>query len=603
MRRSDNSSNREVDELGKFADPFLLPSKRNLPMSMVTAFDYCRFLFNETPLYKAVVKRTVAHFVTDLEYRGDIGSPKERKDFTQFFTEEIGGMEAIHLLGLDHGCFGNGLLRVVFPFIRTLIDRRHIFGNYTLSNFPEELVQFDLAKMAYMVPDPLRVDLSTDKRPMIELTPRDTPSTDYSKIRLMRMDPRYVRLRYEDWSGATQVQWAFNPEHRNRIKRGSLFAINRTPINILQCIAGNTDFLFDEESVFHLKNPTVSGVSNDGWGIPEILTQYPSIHKIAVYNRIDETIGHDFLMPFRILTPGIEMMGDQRLATLADEWGPAANRMINEQRLDRTKIHAFPFPCDLKSMGGDGKALVPKDLKELEVKHLLDNMCYPEEIMRGTMNAQFSPTAIRMFESAMYPLSQGLRNATRHVVQRITKKMFGEAFDGTLRSPRVVEDMDRRAMISNYFAAGELSRRVAFDGIVDDPSGAKIERAKEDLEIQKGLRQLEQDAQREATLGSLDQVLDTEGGGAEQAGPTGGAGGAAITPTDQRARAEQLAQQWLAIPSDGQRSQAMQQVRATDADLYAVAKDIMEQMRRQGESEGRQAVAQQAQQPGGQPQG
>lgn len=565
-------------------------------MSMVTAFDYCRFLFNETPLYKAVVKRTVAHFVTELEFRGDVGSPKEQKEFTQFFTEEIMGFEALHLLGLDHGCFGNGFLRVAFPFVRTLIDRRHNFGNYTLSNFPEELVEFDLSKIVYRVPDPLRVDLSVDKRPKIELTARDTPSSDYSKIRIMRLDPRYVRLRYEDWSGRTQVQWAFNPEHRSRIKRGSLFSINHTPLNILQCVANNSDFLFGDNAVYHLKNPTVSGVSVDGWGIPEILTQYPSIHKIAVYNRIDETIGHDFLMPFRILTPGIEAIGDQRLGTIADEWIPAANRMINEQRLDRTKIQAFPFPCKLESLGGDGKALVPKDLKELEMKHLLDNMCYPEEMMRGTMQAQFAPTGIRMFESAFYPLSQGLKNATKFLVQKISGKMFGESFDATLRSPRVVEDMERRAMLFNLFSAGELTRRTTFGGLgIDQPEKEKVDRAKEDLEIQKGLQVLEQDSQREATLGSLDQVLDTEGA---EGGPGGGGGAAQITPTDQRARAEQLAQQWLAIPSDGQRSQAMQQVKATDPDLYAVAKDLMEQMRRQGASQGRAQVNQQAQQQG-----
>jgi hypothetical protein len=40
----------------------------------------------------------------------------------------------------------------------------------------------------------------------------------------------------------------------------------------------------------------------------------------------------------------------------------------------------------------------------------------------------------------------------------------------------------------------------------------------------------------------------------------------------------------------------MQQVRASNADLYAVAKDLMEQMRASGASQGRAQVAQQAQQ-------
>lgn len=584
-------------ELGKFADPFLLPSRENIPLQMTTAMDFCKFLYHETPMYRTVVKRTVGHFVTELDYRGEVGSPKEREEFSQFFNEELGALQEMRLLGEEHGAYGNGFLRIFFPFVRTLIDRRHNLGLYTLSMFPEELVKFDLRTQTYSVPDPLRSDLAVDKRPLVELTIRDTPGKDFSKIRLARLDPKYVRLRHATWSGSTQVQYTFPPEMQSRIRKGNLFEVNRTPADVLRCVAEKQDYLFDEDAVFHLKNPTIMGVSNDGWGLPEILAHYPTIHKIAVYDRIDESIGHDYLLPLRIITPDLAGMSDShRMGTIATEWTTAVDRMVKEQRLDRTQVNGFPFACKLLSLGGEGKSLVPKDLKEFEVRQLLDGMGYPEELIRGSFTSQQLPAAIRMFESAFYPLSQGLRNATKFAVGKISRYMFGEAYDAVLGSPRVADDIDRRGLIFNLYSSGDIDRATAFAGLgLDQPAKLKVRRAKEDLEIQEELRQLEEDAERRAQLGSLDEALDAAG--AEGGQPSGGGGGAPVTtPTDLRANAEQIAQQWLAIPHDGQRAQAMQQVRASDPDLYAVAKDLMEQQRRQGASQGRAQVAAQAQQ-------
>ena len=74
--------------------------------------------------------------------------------------------------------------------------------------------------------------------------------------------------------------------------------------------------------------------------------------------------------------------------------------------------------------------------------------------------------------------------------------------------------------------------------------------------------------------------------------------GAGLTPLDIESQAQELAQHWLEIPSDGQRSQAMQATRSGNPQLYALAKQKMEEMRRQGESAGRQQVNQGGPPPG-----
>lgn len=585
---------------GEFPSPFLLPSRDEMPMNLVTAMDYCRFLYYATPMYRAVTNRVVGHFVTKMDFRGEVGSPEERREFEQFFREELLGLLSIRELGSEEACYGNGFLTVYFPFVRTLVDRRHLFRYYTLSMFSEDLVKFDLSTLTYEVPDPTAEHLPEDERPKIKLTFRDTPGKDFSKIRLRILDPRYCKLRYSEASGRSQVQYSFKPEHKSRVRRGILHEVNHTPIDQLQAIRAGQDFLYEEDEVYHLKQPTISGVSNEGWGIPQILAHFPTIHKIAVYDRIDESIGQDFMTPLRILSPNLAALGADRGNMIAEEWIPAIRNLVKEQRQERTRIHGFPFQLSYQEVGGNGKQLTPKDVKEYEVKNLLNGLGYPMELFTASLSMQQMPAAIRMFESSFSYLVEGLSGAIRFAVKKISSYMNGEAYDVRLLSSTVADDMERRSLLFNLFSASEIPRRLALEGLGlgDDLSKLKLERAKEDADIERGLSEQQAEEQRRAQLGSLNDLLAQEQQG-QQGGNPGAPGG--MTPTDTRDKAQQLAQQWLAIPEDGKRSQAMQQVRSTDPDLYAVAKDMMEQMRAQGASQGRQQVAQQAQQ-GQQPQ-
>jgi len=592
-------TNEEVDaQFGAWPSPFIPKSSEEMPVNLFTAMDYCSFLYYRTPMYRAVSKRVVGHFVTQLDYRGEIGSPTERSKFTQFFNEDLNGLNEIRLLGEHERCYGNAFLRVHFPFLRTLVDRRNGLKFYTLSLFPRELVKFNLQTMTYNVPDPTVWDRAWDARPRIDLTFRDTKVRDFSRIRLRHLDPRYCKLLYSESSGHTQVAYSFNPEFKSKVNRGDLHEINETPAAVLQAIRKKEDFLYDDDAVFHLKSPSLVGVSKDGWGVPEILAQFPNIHKIAVYDRIDEAVGRDYMTPVRIMSPDLRGLADSRNMMVADEWVPAIQRMWADHRRTQTSVQGFPFPFVYQELGGNGKSLAPKDIKEYEVNQLLNCVGYPLELLQGSLSVQQIPAAIRLFESSHSFLKDGLAAATRFAIRKISSHMHGEAYDATLRPSSIADDIERRGLIFNLYSAGEIPRRVAFDGLAlgSEPSKLKVERAKEDMEQERALALLQAEEQRRAQLGSLNDLLTSEeGGGAPSGGGT--ASGVSITPTDLRAEAEQLAQQWRAIPQDGQRTQAMLQVRAVNPDLYAVAKDILEQMRRgdasQGRAQGNQAAVQQ----------
>lgn len=571
-------------------DPFLLHSRQEAPLNFRTALDYCRFLYHATDTYRAVYKQIVGHFITSLSFRGEVGSQKERKDLEEFLVEEVGILDALRQLGDNFACYGNGMIRPNFPFNRILVDRRNGFRQYALSMFPEELVTFN-KDLSYTVPDPTVESRTWDNRPPVTLTARDVPSKDFSKIRIIQLDPRYCLMRYSEHADASQILYSFSPEMRGKVRRGDLFEVNRTPLDVLETLLGQEDYLYDEDAVFHLKNPTVAGVSNEGWGLPEILAQYPRIHKIAVYDRIDEAVGRSYMLPFRVMAPDFSGLGAQGLElALGQDWTTAVQAMYETQRENPEAISGFPLPFHYQEMGGSGKALTPADVRQFEVEGLMRNLAIPPELSSGSMSVQLIPSAIRRFESSQAPLASGLNKAARFLVEIISAYRFGEEYTVELRKSQVADDIDRRNLLSNLYSANKIPARIAFEGLdLHDPVDLEVERAKDDLRAQEEIMKLQAEEERKVRMGTIDAVLDEAEGAAAGGGP-------AMTPLDLRGQAEQLAQQWLSIPTDGERSQAMRQVASTNPDLYAVAKDVMEQIRRQGASEGRQMAAQQYQQ-------
>jgi hypothetical protein len=551
--------------------------------------DYCRYLWTGNPLYRRVTSKVVAHFLTRLRFRGNIGSSKERREFEEFLREEIGFFESMQAYGEDWGCFGNGFSRLYTPFQRSLVDMRNDSNLFALSMFPEELVTFDLQSMTYTVPDPMDHGRAWDRRRQIKLTFRDQPSSDFSKIRVAPLDPQHVTLRFSESAQSSQVLYRYTPEFRRKIRGGETYEVNRTPSAVLLAVRANQDFLFDEGKVMHMRSPMVSGFCDHGWGMPEILAIYPQLHKIAVYDKIDETVGLDYLMPLRVMTPNLQHVEKAHAHMLSEKWGPTASRMISEQRMDRTRIHSFPFPVEYQELGGNGKALSPKDLKEFEVTQMLDAMGYPRELFQTSLNVQNIPTAIRLHESAYGFLQRGLSRAVNQFVKRISAQMFGESFDCTLELPSIADNLEKRGIYLNLMSTGDISRAKALEGLIDDPNEEKGKRVDEDLEQQELVQQKTEEAARRAQFGSLNNLVSgPQAGSGQQQGPV-------ATPLDRRDEAMSVADQWLGLPT-GQRNQAMQQVRATDELLYMMAKDLMDQKRRQSESQGRDQLYAQAQQ-------
>lgn len=127
---------------------------------------------------------------------------------------------------------------------------------------------------------------------------------------------------------------------------------------MLEAIRHNKDYKFKQGGIFHMANNFISGISYNGWGIPNILLNYRSIHQMAVLRCINEAVGLDHMLPIRLLSPAQSGQGggaDAAAALNMGPWTASMKKLVHHKRTDPTALHIVPFPVQYQELGGEGK--------------------------------------------------------------------------------------------------------------------------------------------------------------------------------------------------------------------------------------------------------
>lgn len=598
----------------KFNDPFMLNSNLYVPENFETALEFALYLAIQHPAYTQAVKRTVSHFLTDIQFVGKTGSTSEQDELRAFLIEDLDIMGALKQAGMEQYIYGNGFLRIHYPFKRYLVDRRD--GRsvwHSIESFGDNIT-YNYEKMTYSVPDPRQLHNGIENCPRIDLEFSDRADHDASGIQLRLIDPKRMMLSMNLISGRTEYIYKFEEFFVADVKAGKkIRQINDTPAEMLRAIATDSDFKFSEGTIYHFKNKFISGLSYNGWGIPNILLNYTNLHHYQVLRCINEAVGLDYMLPFRLLSPqgaagaaGADMASSINLL----HWQSAMRQLISDKRTNPTALHTVPFPVNYQELGINGKSLAPVDLLQAQEDTIRDGFGLSPELWHFSLQMQQTPTAIRVFESTHSDMARNMNKALKWVTKSILNYLGKEQIGVKMMPPHIADDLDNRQVALTLASGGEVSRKTAYRLFnIDDPVQENVDRMREDLDIQKERQKLQDDFDREQQLGSAGQVVDAmvqaqAGPGGVAPGPAGpagapagpapgpGAAGAAISPLELEQQGEELAQQWAQIPDKGERQKAMAQVKASNPTLHAVAQRKLEDMRQQGASEGRKAVTQ-----------
>lgn len=595
---------------GKFADPFLTYSDLTIPRDFYTAIELALFLSLKTPSYLQACKRTVSHFLTNIEFVGKKGDRDEREDLRSYLVDSLKVLDTFLICGMEQLIFGNSFLRIHYPFDRYLVDNRDGLRLYAVGSFGDNIT-YNYSTMTYRVPDPRYADRPVQQRPKIDLEFFDRKSLDMSKIQLRHLNPTRVLINMNFVSGSCDYIWRFEEFFVQDIKVGqNMKQINETPMDMLKAIKNDQDFQFNEGNIYHFREPFLTGVSNNGWGIPGILTNIHSIHQVQVYKCINEAIGKDYMLPLRILSPSQGASAGADLSSYSmhlGQWSAAMRDLVAKSRKNRTDYHTVPFPMTYQELGANGKTLAPVDLLKYSEDSLMNGAGFPINLWNLDLQMQQIPTALRLFENVFIYLYRAMNNCLQWITKEVLDYCEREQIGVKLQKPSVADDLEKRHVYLQLAAGGEISRAKAYSAFnIDDPIEEAQRRTMEDLEIRKTQEEEQQKYEREMTLGSGTQVVDAMMQG--QGPPPGGGGGMApgapsggnVTPLDIEDQGAELAKQLLSIKDDGQRRKQMMQISATNPTLYAVVQRMMKEIKAEGASQGRQAIQAELQAGGGQ---
>lgn len=569
----------------KFDDPFLLPSSEFVPESMSEAFDFCRFLYFLNPEYRRASQRTTRHFITSYEISN---LPRnEQEELKEYLDYTLKLRTAITEMADDWSIYGNAFMRIHYPFKRMLYDastKKRTRVYFSIESFSLDALTFDLPSLQYVGKHP-----ETNKTTRFNFL--DLKERDKSRIRISKYDPRHIDILYSEHTSEKRFIYKIPKSTISQVQSNSIFHINNLSKPMLTAIKDKKNFLFSENEIFHFHAPIVSGVSTGGWGLPEPIANFRLLYQIQVYRKIDEAVGLDYMLPFRMLSlDGKRSDGVSKVD--AEKWGRMIKTIIDTRRKDKTAMFGVPFPVEYQEFGANGKQLSPKEMIEYQINNMLNAMGYPAELYNMSLQVDQFPGAIRLFENTFWFLHEGYNNFCKWAMDRVNRYLNNQPCTVSMARPTLADDADRQNVLLQLGAQGELPRGLIMRPLgVKDPVEAYKERLAEDMEMAKA--QMDAEAQLEQELAAEQSLQAALQSPEEQA-----QSGEGVTPQDVEERAHQKAMEWGAIPSDGERRKAMDATRAQDYQLYALAKQILDEMRAAGAAEGRQAANQQMQEGG-----
>ena len=586
-----------------FPDPYFDIASTQMPRSLYDVLRWCEHVWLSNGTYRMASQRIVRYFLTKIEL-SDIGDDEKEK-YEEFLEKQARLLDTLAYVGDDWLCYGNAFVSMRIPF------RRHL-------RCPKCFQERTLKHINYKFENWNFIATCGNCHYKGKFERVDRRSIEQDKIKLIRWSPHEIRLLHHPVSHDTTYYWIPDANFKSEIRKGNKFYIESTPWEIIEAIKQDQWFRFNPGIIYHMKEETLAGIRNAGWGIPRLLANFKQAWYVQVLKRYNEAIGLDYIIPFRVITPAKgpgSGEADPLLHMNLGSFNAKVMGMIRRHRRDPAAWNALPFPVQYQALGGEGKDLAPTELIVAGTDELLNAMGFPAEMFKGSLQVNAAPMALRLFERTWTHYVSAQNGLIDWVFETITDLLSWEKAKGRLQPVTLAEDMERKQIQLQLASAQQISKQTAYAPFGIDWR-SEVERQfdeekyyqEKSEEFQKAqaksqeMTQTFEQAQQAAAQPpgmmppGMDPAAMAAGGGAPPMGgapmpggmpggaPPGG-GGAGTTPGDVMQQAEQIALQLLGTPYESRKSE-MLKLKKSDEMLHAAVIQKMETIRNQAKQQG-----------------
>lgn len=521
----------------RWPDPFMDAASTAMPTTIQDALRWVEFIILNNGPYRQALSRVISYFITDVQIvssgTGDDDkrlSREDRKKYEDFLNDTLGIKTILQDVALDFLVYGNSFTSLHVPFRRYLacpgcgatFPLKRVHSNkafkFSWSNF-----EFHATCIACQYSGKWK---HLDRR-----------SHESNKIKVKRWSPHEIGIVHDQHSGNNQYYWRIPDDYRNLLRQGTLFHLEEAPWEVIQAVKNNEVLFFDPDIIHHMKEETLAGVLNRGWGVSRVLTNFRQAWYVQVLHRFNEAIALDYIVPFRVVTPQPRagQGGEINDPVLSINMGSFTSRvmgMISQRRQDPARWNVLPFPIEYQALGGDATQLAPKDLIELGMDTLLTSIGIPVEMYKGTMSMQTAMPAMRLFEANWSYLTHNMNRFLMRLVEHVARVMNWEPVSCRLQRVTHADDLNRQMAVLQLMMGGQTSRTTGLASVGLD----FIEEERKKLEEERMVSEETQEMQKEMEqLAQMDELAATPpeaaaGGAPPGAAPPGGAPPGAAPP-------------------------------------------------------------------------
>jgi len=620
-----------------FSDPFNDIATSHMPTTMKTALWWSEYIWTMQGTYRMAMERIVSYFITEIEIGGE-ANDEEKVKYSDFLKNQLHVLDFLNQVMRDRLCYGNSFASVVVPF------RRFLRNPKTGDIYP---LKFVYENFDFKFTEKFEFEATCPKTKWRGPWVVEDKAREESKhLILKRWSPHEIEILHDPYTDEVSYLWRIPEYYKKMVKDGNLFHLERASKQVLETIRTDKLFRFNPAAIFHMKEQTLAGIRNLGWGLPRSLINYRQIWYVQVLRRYNEAIALDYVIPFRLITPAARSGGSNagNIATQdpmsiysAGDFRSQVRQMINRRRRDPAAWQLLPFPVNYQILGGDAKQLAPTELIQQGTEELLNECGTPVEFYQGSLSLQAAPVALRLFESTHRQLVTDANSFLQWMCNSISQIMSWELVDCSLQRVTTADDMQKQMAALQLMMGQQLSGTTGLRAMGYSWDTEQKLLAAEASKQQKMQARQAEEAEQSGFAAQISKGVNPSAGGAPPAGgpaggppagggaPPAGGGGAppsgggataggiptpvtnylqsmgpnsAITPNDLQAAAEQLSQELLGIP-EAIKDSELRKLKANNPTLHSVVRTKLDEARSKLRLQGGAMLQQQMQQGGG----
>lgn len=571
----------EQNAENSFPDPFRTIMALNMPRTMTNALRWAERVWFREGIYSQACRRIVKFFLTELQITGVDEAESTR--WSDYLTRTYDIFNQLSVIGEDRMCYGNSFCSQRIPFRRFLVCPRCRLER------PISKTPFAFSQRKFTIRGKCQCGHAG------ELLRVDRPSRDERQVRPIRWNPHHMRIRWNPVTHDVRYLYRFPSDVQDAVRRGDQFIMETMPWEFIVAMLDNKDFEFFPWAIYHIKEETLAGVRNMGWGLPPSLPLLHKIYQVQVFNRYDEALALDYVMPMRFITPkaGSSRMADPLQTLDLGSFTAQMQWRIRQHRRDPADWMITPFPLEYSVYGGEARNMSPFELKNIAIDDLLNSSGVPAELYKLSLQTQSAPLALRVFTQLWSSWLAAINGWLEWTADSIATAFHWDRPDITMKPPTMADDIELRQIQLQLAAAQRMSMTTAMAGIGSDYKrelDQMYDDKRREMQKQRELQEEMSAQQLQDGMNLSQPSVPAQGGpaGTLPAGPLADA-----TPQDMSEMADQMAQQMLDPGvSYAQRRRMLQQLKHTHETLYAMVKDRMSRIRSDAESAGREMLMQ-----------